>query len=72
VRLLWAWLKWLAKERGDQNDFDVLEETVQEHERGKRDNTKYIKEQLFLIERDHTLTPKVHQLLERARRAVQG
>ena len=31
---LWSWFKWHAKQRGDQNELNVLEETVQEHERG--------------------------------------
>ncbi len=49
---LWSWFKWHAKQRGDQNELDVLEETVQEHERGRHDNTEYIKKQIFIIERD--------------------
>jgi hypothetical protein len=72
VWLLWSWSRWRAKERGDQNELDVLEETVQEHEQGRRDYSDYIKKQMFFIERDHTLTPNVQQLLERARRAIQG
>jgi hypothetical protein len=54
---LWSWSKWRAKQRGDQNELDVLEETVQEHERGRHDNTDYIKKQIFFIERDHKPTP---------------
>jgi hypothetical protein len=69
---LWSWFKWHAKQRGDQNELDCLEEVVQEHERGMRDNTKTIKEQVFFIERDHKRTPEVQRLLERARRAIQG
>src|SRR6266403_1960791 len=69
---LWSWSKWHAKRRGDQNELDVLEETVQEHERGRHDNTEYIKKQIFSIERDHKRTPEVQRLLERARRAIQG
>jgi len=69
---LWSWFKWHAKQRGDQNELDVLEETVQEHERGRHDNTEYIKKQIFIIERDHKPTPEVQRLLERARRAIQG
>jgi hypothetical protein len=69
---LWSWFKWHAKQRGDQNELDVLEETVQEHERGRHDNTEYIKKQIFRIERDHKRTPEVQRLLERARRAIQG
>jgi hypothetical protein len=68
---LWSWFKGHAKRRGDQNELDVLEETVQEHERGRHDNTEYIKKQIFFIERDHKPTPQVQRLLERARRAIQ-
>ena len=70
LRLLWSWFKWHAKQRADQNELDVLEETVQEHERGRHDNTEYIKKQIFFIERDHKPTPQVQRLLERARRAI--
>jgi hypothetical protein len=69
---LWSWFKWRAKQLGDQNELDCLEEVVQEHERGKRDNTKTIKEQMFFIERDHKRTPEVQRLLDRARRAIEG
>jgi hypothetical protein len=69
---LWSWLKGHAEQRGDQNQLDVLEETVQEHERGRHDNTEYIKKQIFFIERDHKRTPDVQRLLERARRAIQN
>lgn len=71
LQLLWSWFKWRAKQRGDQNELDVLEETVQEHERGRHDNTEYIKEQMSFIERDHRRTPEVQRLLERARRAIE-
>ncbi len=69
---LWSWFKWHAKQRADQNELDVLEETVQEHKRDRHDNTEYIKKQIFYIERDHKRTPEVQRLLERARRAIQG
>ena len=68
---LWTCFNWYAKQRGDQNELDVLEETVQEHEQGRHDNTEYIKKQIFFIERDHKRTPEVQRLLERARRAIQ-
>lgn len=68
--MLWSWFKWRAKERGDQNELDVLEETVREHENGRRDNASYIKEQMIFIERDHKRTPRVRDILERARRAI--
>src|SRR6266700_4582887 len=68
---LWQFFKYLAKRRGDQNELDVLEETVQMYERGTYDNTEYIKKQIFFIERDHKPTPEIQRLLERARRAVQ-
>jgi hypothetical protein len=74
LALLWllrSWLKWHAKQSADQNELDVLEETVHEHERGRHDNTKYIKEQIRFVERDHKPTPQVRRLLERARRAIQ-
>jgi hypothetical protein len=58
---LWSWFKWHAKQRADQNELDVLEETVQEHERGRHDNTEYIKKQIFYIERDHKRTPEVQK-----------
>jgi hypothetical protein len=45
--LLWSWFKRHAKQRGDQNELDVLEETVQEHERGRHDNTEYEKSTTF-------------------------
>jgi hypothetical protein len=45
---LWSWFKRNAKKRADQNELDVLEETVQEHERGRHDNTEYIKKQIGL------------------------
>ena len=70
--LLWLLFNWYAKQRDDQNELDVLEETVQEHEQGRHDNTEYIKEQIFFIERDHKRTAEVQRLLERARRAIQG
>jgi hypothetical protein len=70
--LLWSRFKWRAKQRADQNELDVLEETVQEHELGRHDNTEYIKKQIFFIERDHKRTPEVQRLLERARRAIEG
>jgi hypothetical protein len=60
------------KQRGDQNELDVLEETVQEHERGRHDNSGYIKKQMFFIEREHKQTPQVQRLLERARRAIEN
>jgi hypothetical protein len=69
--LLWSWFKSSAKRRGDQNELDVLEETVQEHERGRHDNADYIRKQIAFIERDHKPTPEVLRLLERARRAIQ-
>jgi hypothetical protein len=69
--VLWSWSKSQTKRRGDQNELDVLEETLQEHELGRHDNTDYIKKQIFFIERDHKLTPEVQRLLERARRAIQ-
>jgi hypothetical protein len=69
--LLWSWFKSHAVQRGDQNELDVLEDTVSEHERGRHDNTEYIKKQIFFIERDHKRTPEVQRLLERARRAIQ-
>jgi hypothetical protein len=47
-------------------------ETVQGHERGRHDNTEYIKKQLVFIERDHKRTPEVQRLLERARRAIEN
>lgn len=72
VWFLWSWSKWSAKQRGDQNELDALEETVLEHERGRRDNTEYIKKQIFFIERDHKPTPAVRRVLERARRAIEG
>jgi RsiW-degrading membrane proteinase PrsW (M82 family) len=68
---LWSWFKWHAKQRGDQNELDVLEETVQEHERGRHDDTEYIKKQIFFVERDHKRTPEVQRLLDRARRAIE-
>jgi flagellar basal body-associated protein FliL len=68
---LWSWSKSQNKRRGDQNELDVLEETIQEHELGRHDNTDYIKKQIFFIERDHNLTPEVQRLLERARSAIQ-
>jgi hypothetical protein len=71
VWFLWSWFKWRTKQRGDQNELDVLEETVQEHERGRHDNADYIKQQIFCIERDHKRTPEVERHLERARRAIQ-
>jgi hypothetical protein len=46
--LFWSWFKRYTKQRGDQNELDVLEETVREHERGRHDNTEYIKQQIFL------------------------
>ena len=64
--LLWSWFKWQTKRRGDQNELDVLEATVQGHERGGHDNTDYIKKQSSFIERDHQRTPEVQRLLERA------
>jgi hypothetical protein len=66
-----SWFKRNAKQRADQNELDVLEETVQEHERGRHDNTEYIKKQISFIERDHKRTLDVERLLERARRAIQ-
>jgi hypothetical protein len=45
---LWSWFKWHAKQRGDQNELDVLEETVLEHEQGRHDNSEYIKKQISL------------------------
>jgi hypothetical protein len=71
LRLVWSWTKRQTKRRGDQNELDVLEETVQEHERGRHDNTEYIKKQISYIERDRKRTPDVERLLERARRAIQ-
>ena len=68
---LWSWFNWYTKQRGDQNELDCLEEVVQEHERGIRDNSKTIREQIFFIERDHKKTPVVQNLLERARRALE-
>ena len=62
--LLWSWFKWQTKWRGDQNELDVLEATVQEHERGGHDNTDYIKKQISFIERDHKRTPEVQRLLD--------
>jgi hypothetical protein len=70
--VLWSWFKRQTQRRGDQNELDVLEEAVQEHERGGHDNTEYIKKQVFFIERDHKPTPEVLRLLDRARRAIQG
>jgi hypothetical protein len=67
-----SWFKRGAKERGNQNELDVLEETVREHERGRHDNTEYIKKQMAFIERDHKRTPEVQRLLERARRAIEN
>jgi hypothetical protein len=69
---LWSWFKRHLRRRGDQNELDVLEETVQEHERGGHDNSEYIRKQLFFIERDHKPTPEVLRLLERARRAIEN
>ena len=69
--VLWSWFKSQPKQRGDQNELDVLEETIQEHERGRHDNTEYIKKQIFFIEREHEPTPEVQRLLDRARRAIQ-
>ena len=68
---LWSWFKWHAQQRGAQNELDALEGTVQEHERGRHDNTEYIKKQIVFIERDHKRTPEVQRLLDRARRAIQ-
>jgi hypothetical protein len=68
----WSWFKWQAKQRGDQNELDVLEETIQEHERGRHDNTEYIQKQIYYIERDHKRTPEVQRLLERARRTIES
>jgi hypothetical protein len=68
---LWSWFKWYAKRRADQNELDVLEETIQEHERGRHDNTEYIKKQIAFIERNQKLTPELQRLLERARNAIQ-
>jgi hypothetical protein len=67
---LWFRFKWRAKQRGDQNELDVLEETLEEHERGRHDNREYIKKQVLCIERDHKRTPEVQRLLDRARRAI--
>jgi hypothetical protein len=68
---LWSWFKWHAKRRADQNLLDCLEETVQEHERGRHDNTEYIKKQIAFIERNQQFTPEIQRLLERARNAIQ-
>jgi hypothetical protein len=67
---LWSWSKSQSKRRGDQNELDALEETIQEQELGRHDNTDYIKKQIIFIERDHNLTPEVQRLLERARSAI--
>jgi hypothetical protein len=68
---LWSWFKWHGERRANQNLLDVLEETIQEHERGRHDNTEYIEKQIAFIERNQKLTPKLQRLLERARNAIQ-
>jgi hypothetical protein len=68
--LLYSWFSWHHKRREDQNELDCLEEVVQEHERGIRDNSKTIKEQISIIEREHKHTPELAKRLERARHAL--
>lgn len=67
---IWSLVKRQSKQRGDQNELDVLEETVRDYEQGRYTNAEYIKKQIFSIEHDHKVTPEVKRLLERARRAI--
>ena|SRR2546422_11513151 len=67
---LYSWFSWHHKQRGDQNELDCLDEVVQEHESGTRDNSETIKQQISIIEREHEHTPELTERLERARRTI--
>jgi hypothetical protein len=55
---------------GDSNELEWLDELVQEHEKGIRDNSNTLKRLILTIEREHKNTPDLTKRLERARRVL--
>ena len=60
----------IANKVGDSNELEWLDELVQEHEKGIRDNSNTLKRLILTIEREHKNTPDLTKRLERARRVL--
>ena len=70
LSFLYSWFRWHRKQVGDSNELEWLDELVQEHEKGIRDNSNTLKRLILTIEREHKNTPDLTKRLERARRVL--